>query len=150
MPNLKLIALDIDDLAVVSAHVQDAVLKVGDMAYLPRQRRLAMLLRRFDWQGAAGESNVGLERRQAALRFERVLKAQFTGLDPGRKADVLSLLAIRFEAAAADDPKGIATLQFSGGAAIRLEIECVEVELRDLGPAWRTKSRPRHPGDERT
>ena len=59
---------------------------------------------------------------------------------------MLSLLAVRFEAS--DHPSGDATLTFSGDASIRLHVECIEAELTDLGPAWRARSKPQHPGAE--
>ncbi len=145
MDKLTLIAFDAEDLGVVSTHVQDAILKVGDMVYQPRAKRFAAVLSRFDWQGALKDGKVKPERRQAALRFERVLSAKVSGIDLRRPGDVLSLLALQFEAKAAGDPAGAVTLLFSGGAGIRLEVECIEAELRDLGPQWRVRSRPRHP-----
>ena len=145
MDKLKLIAFDTEDLAVLSAHVQDAVLKVGDLAYMPRERRFAALVRRFDWATVNKGRLPQHLRRQSGLRFERVLAAQHQGIDLGKPGEVLSLLAIQFTPHAQDDPAGAVTLTFAGGALIRLEVECLEAELRDLGPAWRTKSRPRHP-----
>lgn len=149
MDQLKLIALDAQDLDVVSAHLQDAVLKTRDMIYMPREKRFAAVVNRFDWSRALdGVATADLRRRQCALRFERVLKAQVNGLDLAAKDAILSLLAVRFEPGGADDPSGSITLVFSGGAAVRLAVECVEAELKDLGPAWRTRSRPRHPDAE--
>ena len=152
MAELKLIAFDADDLAVISAHLQDAVLKVGDVAYLPRERRFAAVGNRFDWADALQDGKAKTRdyvRRQMALRFERVLGAKLQGIDPKKKSAVLSLLAISFEPAEApDDPSGYVTLNFADGAAIRLAVECVEAELKDLGPAWRAKAMPRHPNDD--
>ena len=76
-----------------------------------------------------------------------MLAAQHQGIDLGRPGEVLSLLAIQFAQRAPDDPAGTATLTFAGGGAIRLEVECLEIELRDLGPAWRAGSRPEHPDE---
>jgi hypothetical protein len=149
MAELKLIALDADDLAVISAHMQDAVLKVADLAYLPAQKRFAALGNRFDWAEALKDGRPrgeGYARRQAALRFERVLAAKVQGIDMRRKDTVLSLLAVSFEPR--DAPAGSVTLHFSDGAAIRLEVECIEAELKDLGPAWGAKSMPQHPEDD--
>jgi hypothetical protein len=146
---LKLIALDEADLAVISAHVQDAVMHVGDMAFVRPERRFAVILNRFDWVGADKAKNAArerFERRRAALRFEKVDGAQCHGLTPGNPEQTLELLALRFEAG--DPPGGCITLLFAGGAAVRLRVECIEVELRDLGPVWRTKVKPAHPGDE--
>jgi hypothetical protein len=153
MSQLKLIVFDQEDLSVLSAHLQDAVLKVGDMTYLPAEKRFAAVLRRFDWQaalaGAEGSApRPSYQRRQTAVRFERVLAAKVSGLDLKRKSDVLSLLAIEFRQARPDDPAGSVTLVFSGGGAIRLEVECIEAELKDLGLTWRSRSRPRHPVDD--
>jgi hypothetical protein len=136
---LKLLALDAEDLAVVSAHLQDAVAKVADMAFLPAEKRFAMLVNRFDW--AAAERGQSL-RRRAGVRFERVLGAQARGISLGDKDSVLNLLAVEFEEQ--DSPSGFVTLFFSGGAAIRLQVECLEGELSDLGPAWPTRAKPTH------
>ena len=149
MPELKLIAFDADDLAVMSAHLQDAVLKVGDIAYLPRERRFAAIGNRFDWADAIKGGNSEPQeytRRRAALRFERVLGAQLQGIDLARKDAVVSLLAVSFEPGEA--PEGSVTLHFVDGGAIRLQVECIEAELKDLGPVWRVASMPKHPTDD--
>jgi hypothetical protein len=145
MEKLKLIAFDADDLAVISAHLQDALLKVEDIAYLPRQKRFAAVGCRFDWARAIRESATQpFTRCESALRLERVLGARLTGIDLERKQDVLSLLAIQFTPINSDDPEGHITLYFAGGGAIRLHVECIEVELRDLGDPWQTPRKPEH------
>ena len=149
MPELKLIALDADDLAVISAHMQDAVLTVADLAYLPAEKRFAAVGNRFDWAEALKDGKPGgrgYARRQAALRFERVLGAKVLDIDMRRKDRVLSLLALSFEPG--DPPAGRVILHFSDGGAIGLDVECIEAELTDLGPAWSAKSMPRHPEDD--
>ena len=151
MPELKLIVLDADDLAVISAHLQDAVLKVGDLAYLPAERRFAALGNRFDWADALRDGGRPPEyiRRCSVLRFERVLAAKVRGIDLARKDEVLSLLTIAFEPSGApEDPGGGVILQFANGGAICLEVECIEAELKDLGVVWRAKSKPQHPDDD--
>lgn len=150
MTPLKLIALDAEDLAVVSAHLQDAVVRVGDMVYLPRQKRFAAVLNRFDWLGAVAAVQKGLapsgERRRAGLRVERVSKARLLGIDLKKRNAFQSLLAMTFVSAGAHDPAGCIRLDFAGGAAIELEVECIECELKDLGAAWRAKRVPDHGG----
>jgi hypothetical protein len=146
MDKLKLIALDEEDLAVVSSHLQDAVLRVGDMAYLPSKKRFAAVLNRFDWEKAVREADCEFERRRAALRFDRVLKAKLKHLKPRSQDRVLSLLAVSFEPA--EPPGGYVRLTFSGDASILLQVECIEAELKDLGPAWSARSKPKHPGLE--
>jgi hypothetical protein len=148
MPDLKLIALDAEDLAIISAHLQDAIMKIGDIAFLPREKRVAAVANRFDWVDAIESDTTrrkAYARRRAALRFERVLSAQVHGIDLKSKSAVTSLLAIGFEPGIA--PEGHITLQFADGSAIRLHVECIEAELRDLGPVWRAKSKPKHPDD---
>lgn len=137
---LKLIAFDAEDLAIVSAHLQDAVLQVGDLAYLPAERRFALAARRFDWEGAEHGHK---RRRLAALHFERVTKARSAKIDLKASATVLNLLAITF--AGAEEPAGEVTLHFSDGAAIRLEVECIEAQMKDLGPVWEAVAKPGHP-----
>jgi hypothetical protein len=142
MTPLKLIALDEEDLQVLSAHVQDAVGREADMAYLPHEQRFALVLNRFDWAGArAASDGQTYERRRAALRFDRVRKVQAQHVNPGGER-VVSLLALHFQPA--EPPSGFLTLIFAGDAAIRLDVECIEAELRDLGAAWSTKNLPAH------
>lgn len=136
---LKLMALDTDDLAIVSAHLQDAVAKVADMAYLPGEKRFAMVLNRFDWTTAEQPTPA---RRRAGFHFERVLAAKTRGIDLGTSDMVLNLLAVEFEEKAA--PSGVVTMYFSGDSAIQLEVECIEAALADLGPQWPTQKCPHH------
>lgn len=149
MELLKLVALDQEDLEVISAHLQDAVLRVEDMAYLAEQKRFAAIANRFDWAGALKQDErrkSSYERRRSALRFDRVLKAQTQNVPIRSKDAVLELLAIHFEAK--ETPAGHVTLFFAGGAAIKLDVECIEAELQDLGPVWSAKSKPHHVDDE--
>jgi hypothetical protein len=147
MDKLKLIALDAEDLAVVSAHLQDAVVRVGDMAYLPKSRRFAMVANRFDWAAPGTKGRKApFQRRRAGLRFERVMAARVAGLDLAAKGHFLSLLAVRFEPA--ELPAGTIRLDFSGGAGVALDVEYIEAELKDLGAAWATPSKPHHPDEE--
>lgn len=143
---LKLVALDEEDLAVVSSHIQDAVVRVEDLAYLPGQKRFAAVLNRFDWENAGADGGNAYQRRRAALRFDRVLGAKLKNIKPTARDRILSLLAVSFEANEA--PSGKVTLFFSGDASILLDVECIEAELKDLGPVWRTRFKPKHPGGE--
>jgi hypothetical protein len=138
---LKFVVLDEEDLEVVSAHVQDAVVKTGDVMWRPLEKRVVVALNRFDWESA---QNGGAEfhRRRAALRFERVLSCKCRDIDPAGPDTVLNLLAVEF--AEAEPPSGVVTLTFSGGKALRLEVECLEAELADLGPSWAACGCPAH------
>jgi hypothetical protein len=140
---LRLIALDEEDLAIVSAHVQDAVLKIGDINWLPQERRIVLAINRFVWEATAGKKRQrGYQRRRSALRFDRVDSVSSTGIDRAATDKVLELLAVRFEPNSA--PSGDVLLDFAGGATISLSVECLEVQLTDLGPAWSTEYAPRH------
>jgi Protein of unknown function (DUF2948) len=141
MEPLKFIALDADDLAVVSTHLQDARVRVADVLWRPQERRLVLAIDRFDWPAAVC-TQPELRRCRSALRFERVNSCKCKHVNPAGKEDVLNLLAVEFEET--DAPGGIVTLTFSGGPQLRLEVECLEAELADLGPSWATSIRPAH------
>jgi len=143
---LKLIALDAEDMKVLSCHLQDAVLRVGDMAYLKEDMRFAAIANRFDWEGAARSDDVEFQRRRCGVRFERVKAARTHGIDLSQKDAALALLAVAFEPL--EEPEGYLTLHFAGGGAIRLHVECIEAELRDLGAAWSTRRKPTHASDD--
>jgi len=144
MDPLKLVALDPDDVAIISTHLQDAVLKVADIRWRPGEKRVVLAVNRFDWE-AAQEDDPEYRRRRAVLRFDRVLNLKCRNVDPKNGAAVLNLLAVEF--AESDPPAGVVTMLFSGGAALRLEVECLEVELADLGPMWTTAACPSHAHD---
>jgi hypothetical protein len=147
MDLLKLVALDGDDVEVLSAHLQDAVVKAADIRWRPAEKRLVLALNRFDWEAANGAAPE-FRRRRAALRFERVTACKCRNCAATQKNMVLNLLAVSFEPT--DQPAGVITLLFSGGAALRLEVECLEAELADLGPTWVTECCPAHAVDGET
>jgi Protein of unknown function (DUF2948) len=145
LDQLKFAVLDEEDLEVVSTHLQDAVVKVADVLWRPGESRVVVALNRFDWESAQG-ATIGAKpeyrRRRSALRFERVLSCKCRSLDPSGKDAVLNLLAVEF--AETDSPSGTVSLIFSGGAVLRLEVECLEAELADLGPIWTATKCPVH------
>ncbi|WP_182086813.1 DUF2948 family protein [Aureimonas sp. ME7] len=146
MDQLRLNALDAEDLAVLSAHTQDAVARAGDLTLDTRARRFLVPVNRFVWEKTPPRRWFGgtaeHERRRSVLRFDRVLAARRVGIDPASPDEILSLLALRWIEGEA--PSGTIELVFAGEAAIRLDIECIEVQLTDLGPAWTTASQPNH------
>jgi hypothetical protein len=143
---LRLAAIDEEDLAVLSAYVQDAVLKVGDMVYLPKERRFAMGMNRFIWEKTGEKAGDGrrqaYERRRAALTFDRVNAVRTTGFDRRKTDAVLELLTVAF--AGTDAPAGRITLVFAGGGGVEIDVEVIEARLADLGSAWATRARPQH------
>ncbi len=138
MPSLKLTALDEADLEIISAHMQDAVISIGDIRFLKPERKFALIANRFEWE----TQKPPYERRRAGLSFGRVLSAQSHRIRQGAHDSVLSLLSVSF--APDDEPSGTITLTFSGGGAINLKVECIEARLEDLGPAWETPNLPSH------
>ena len=140
---LRLAALDAEDLAVISTHMQDAVLLVGDMGYDRKRQQFALVANRF----ARDEATLPL-RRRAGLHFDRVLAVKTLNIRAGDKNAVLSLLSISF--AETDAPSGEVLLTFSGGGTIRMIVECLECQMQDLGPVWPTEHVPHHDVDEET
>jgi hypothetical protein len=143
MESLKLVALDKDDLEVLSAHLLDASVKVADIRWLPQEKRLVLGLDRVDWLAANG-NHPEFRRCRTGLRFERVFACKCRSVSPSNKNAVLNLLAVDF--LERDSPGGIVTLTFDGGAALRLEVECLEAEMADLGPSWACEC-PEHSED---
>jgi hypothetical protein len=123
--------MDADDLAVISAHVQDAEVVVSDIVWRPGEKRLVIGMNRLDWDHAiSGE--VTPRRVISALRFDRVLACKSRDIDLDQGDVALKLLGIEFNEG--DAPGGNALLLFDGRGALRLDIECLECELADLGP----------------
>lgn len=143
MSDLKLLALDGEDLEIVSAHIQDAVVRVGDMGYAKPDRRFVLLMNRYAWE--AGDSRGRGQRKRAGLHFDHVNAAHAEGFDLRAKEGVLELLAVTFEPAEA--PGGQVLLTFAGGGRVRLDVECLEARLRDLGGVWAAKVQPKHDVD---
>ena len=145
MEPVKFVALDKDDLEVVSTHLQDAQVQVADVHWRPAEKRLVLAVDRFDWPAAVCSQEPELRRCRSALRFERVLACKCKHVNPAGRDTVLNLLAVEFDES--DTPAGVVTLFFSGGATLRLEVECLECELADLGPVRMATACPIHQDD---
>lgn len=161
MDGLKLRAVDGDDLKVVSAMLQDAIVPICDLAYLPGERRFILIANRFRWEaketGAeaaekpapAGptpdepsfESVLRFERVNCAVRFEGVEKVAYRGLDLSDRKQMLNLLAV-------EAVEGATLLHFSGGGGIRLVQAALDCAIEDLGEPWPTGNRPTHALDD--
>lgn len=142
MTELRLAAFDLDDLGVISAQVQDAVLTVADIDWRPSERRLLIAMNRFAWDAPHGFLRRDNERRRSVLQFDRVNAVRTTGIRRDKAGEVLSMLALRF--IAGDAPSGAIEIVFAGNAALRAEVECIEARLTDLGSRWQAASRPHH------
>ncbi len=134
---LKLLAEDEADLRVVSAALQDAIAKVGDILWEPGARRLTIALNRYRWE-ADGER----QRVRSAIQLGGVLSVKSRRLRRDAKRAVVELLAVVFEPGEA--PGGAVVFEFAGGADLRVEVECIDVVLADLTDAWPARAEPRH------
>jgi hypothetical protein len=129
-----MIALDADDLAVISTHVQDARVQAADIIWRQSEKRLVVGMSRLDWEQML-DAEAEPRRLVAALRFDRVLACKSRNIDLAAPDAVLDLVGIEFhpQGGRDEEPGGSALLLFAQGGAIRLDVECLECELTDLG-----------------
>lgn len=126
MDFLKLIALDHEDLTVISAHMQDAQLCIGDMTYIPEKQRFVLAARR----ALHAESSSSIQTCYSGVHFDRVKAVRLLHIDQSRQEDVLTFIGILFEAE--NPPGGKITLLFKNDKSIQLDVECIEVQFRDF------------------
>lgn len=159
---LKLRAMDDEDLGVVSAFLQDAIVPLAEMEFVPGEKRFGLVASRFRWENcpetadmpasasrvvpppgdaSLAEGSASYERVSCGVAFEGVEAVRRRGLDPRDRGRILELLGMRIEA-------GAVTLEFAGAAALRLEGTRITCRMSDLGDPWPAQSRPRHPGGE--
>jgi hypothetical protein len=137
---LRLFAADAEDLKVVSAMLQDSIVKIGDFSLAPKERRFAFVASRFVWECAGARGPFA--RVRAGCHFDDVRAVRQTRLRTDARDAVVELLAIRFDPAA--DGAGTVTLDFAGGGAIRLDVDCVNAHLSDISAPWATRLKPDH------
>ena len=137
---LRLVAQDSDDLKVVSALLQDAVLPVTEISHDPKRRRFALMLNRFRWEDRTQAEAVGraYERVRSLLVVEDVLAVKSYGFDRAETDLVLSLLALDF--VPGPDGTGRLTLTLAGDGAIALDVEALEIRLDDVTRPYRAPS----------
>jgi hypothetical protein len=133
---LQLLAQDAEDLQVISAALQDAVAKIGDMTYEPQASRLTIAVNRYRWEGRGGQ------RVRAALQIGGVLKVQSRRLRRDAPGAVVELLSVTFEPG--EEPGGWVVLNFAGDADLKVEVECLDAVLADMSDPWPTPSTPKH------
>jgi len=138
MAGIKLRAEDEEDLAVVSAVLQDALVSVAEMVYRPEEKRFVLVANRFRWEPEAEGARRNFERILTGLRIDAVTNVRRRGFDPRDQERILNLLAIRAE-------PGALRFEFAAGASIRLEVERILCHLDDLGEPWPTRWQPKHP-----
>lgn len=137
---LRLLAQDADDLSVLSAALQDAVAKIGDIRWDAQSRTLTIACNRFRWEGAKAKTG---ERVRSALQFGDVAGVQARNLRRNAKGAVVSLMSIGFEPAD-EAPAGVVVLTFAGGGDMRVSVDCLDVALADVSEPWGTPRTPGH------
>ena len=143
MELLKLMAQDEEDLRIISAHMQDAVVRVGDICWMPKKGRFALLANRFEWLShMRGEHDAPMQAR-TGLHFEHVLAVRSRNIRQDAENGVLELLAIAFHPAR-EEEAGHIDLIFAGDGVIRLEVECIQAWMEDLGECWQAGCLPCH------
>ena len=135
---LRLLAEDGDDLAVISAALQDAVAKIGDIRYEAASRRLTIGVNRFRWEAGVRSR----ERVRSGIQFAGVLAVKARKLRRDAPNAVVELLSLAFEPGEA--PGGVIALTFAGGGDLRLDVECVDAILSDVSAAWPARRVPEH------
>jgi hypothetical protein len=144
---LRLGAESPEDLEVVSSLVQDAVGIAKEISWMPRRRRLVMLLNRFRWEDktAAEREGRAFERVRTALMFDDVSGVRAMGLPVGEPETVYAILATVFEAG--DDGTGKIVMTLAGDGMLALDVECINVRLTDLTRPWEARGMPAHETD---
>jgi hypothetical protein len=135
---LRVIAQDAEDLAVISAALQDAVTRIGDIRYEPARRSLTIALNRFRWESGAQRG----ERIRTALQLGGVLAVRQRRLRQGAPDAVLALLSIDFEPGEA--PGGVVAFVFAGGGDLRCQVECIDAAVADVSTPWPARGTPEH------
>jgi hypothetical protein len=134
---LKLRAEDAEDLAIISAALQDAAVPVGDMRFFPEQSRFMLAVSRYRWEADPGAHAGTGERVNSAVIFDHVARVRRRGFDPKDREQILALLAVT-------TGEGTVDLVFSGNTGVRLEVEKLDCRLDDFGDPWPTIFRPAH------
>ncbi len=140
--NLKLIAKTDEDLRVISAHLQDSIVKTSDIANLQKNKIFLMQLNRFMWEDVEKGVFRKNKRIRTVLKFENVLKATSKNVNQKKNDRFLDFLAI--EMFKMPDKNFEMNLIFSGDVVIKLVVEAIEVTLDDQGSPWESKNKPRH------
>lgn len=133
--------LDINEpeqIKVLSAHLQDSIIRISDIAFLAQQRRFALVANRFCWENSENKN----QRILCGFHFDDVEKVRYRGFSQENREKFIHLLAICFEPD--DRLAGRMRLIFAGQHEIELQVEGVQVLLHDIGEAWDTKARPQH------
>jgi hypothetical protein len=149
-PELRLRAEDAEDLAVISACLQDALVTVRDLAYDRDARNFVLVANRFRWEGGAAEgAGTPFERTLCGVAFDEIDGVAYRGFQRSAEDRILALLSIRPIFGPGSNAKGgVIDLEFAAGATIRLSAAAIRCRARDFGEPWPTAWQPGHPLDE--
>ena len=139
--SLKLRAHDAEDLAVISAMLQDSIVPLGDVTFLPDEKSFILAVNRYRWEHVDASQRV-----HCGVRFDTVERVQFSDIDSRNRQQFLSLMAVEFQPSPESGDAII--LYFSGGGRIRLAVEEISCILSDFDEPWPTQWRPDHNLDE--
>lgn len=147
MNRVRLQAQDAADLEVMAAHLQDAILRVGDFVWLPKTRRFAGIATRFCWEAvdvATGKPRRGnsFYRTRSGFHFDHVMSVRARGFNQSEAEAFLVVLQLGFEPAG--DEAGTIRIAFAGGAELALEVECLDAAMSDMTSPWQTDQLPKH------
>ena len=146
MKPLGLQAMDCEDLGVIAAAMESAVVRIADISYTPKTRSFEIMTNRFVWEDAVrDETRKTYQRIRSGLVVRDVKHITRRGFDPSDRRGVMELLTI--ECAPQEDAAAALTLIFAGDAGIRLDVECIDVTLKDIGRPWPTRRKPEHDRD---
>ena len=140
--NLKLIGKNPEDLKVISAHVQDSIVTVGDIVFLKQNRTFIMIVNRFMWEDVEKGVFRQNKRIRCAVKFEEVLKVKSQNINQNNKKRPLECLAIKQNLTS--DGFYQISIFFAGNSVITLVVESIEISLKDLGKSWNVKHFPKH------
>ena len=140
--NLKLNAISVEDLRVISAHLQDSITQVKDIVHLKKNRIFLIQFNRFMWEDVEKGIFRKNKRVQSILKFDNVLKVHSKNLNQKNKDRFLDFLAI--ESLLLSDKSYEIKLIFAGDILVKLNAEVIECFLEDLGEPWITKNKPKN------
>tara|TARA_A100001011_G_scaffold382963_1_gene453563 strand:+ start:2132 stop:2575 length:444 start_codon:yes stop_codon:yes gene_type:complete len=140
--NLKLIAKTEEDIRVISAHLQDSIVKTADIASLEKNRIFLMQLNRFMWEDVEKGVFRKNKRIRTVLKFENVMRVSSKNVNQKKSDRFLDFLAI--ESLVTPDKNYEMNLIFSGDIIIKIIVEAIEVTLDDQGSPWESKNKPKH------
>lgn len=141
---LALMAADAEDLQAVSALLQDAVLKIGDTAYVAADRRFAFVANRYVWETAKRSLFSRGQRVRVGVHFDDVRSVKGRGVRMDANEAVIDILSTEYEG---NENGGTITLNLAGGGAIALEVDAINITVKDISEPWRAGRRPNHEVD---